>query len=346
MKTRFLALLLAAVSVLCLVGCTPSVDIPDAEKETCIYSAQWLGRLIRYDLTNKKATVVCPDPACEHKDCTATDVDKYCVGDDHIVYVRKKGAASTVYCYYISKGELVKIMDCEYTQVPIIGGSFAYFAAANIEYDEAGKPLGRKWHIYKYNMETNELRALTQAPVPVNQGPRPEKITETNIFWQDETGGYTTDLEYQNRQPSDYHSGMIRDYEQHFEVVWGENAIYTFNITAENLVTGEIHDMVKGAYWYRLDFFDDPKGVIFTEYKNGDPITELKYVSFDTFETRKLCDAPEGYCISQMVSASWEHRYVGDYVGIYVKRLGSTSEHGEEMMIVNVTTGENFIISP
>jgi hypothetical protein len=47
-----------------------------------------------------------------------------------------------------------------------------------------------------------------------------------------------------------------------------------------------------------------------------------------------------------MVSASWEHRYVGDYVGIYVKRLGSTSEHGEEMMMVNVATGENFIISP
>lgn len=52
--------------------------------------------------------------------------------------------------------------------------------------------------------------------------------------------------------------------------------------------------MVKGAYWYRLDFFDDPKGVIFTEYNNGEPVTELKYVSFDTFETRKLCDAPQG----------------------------------------------------
>ncbi len=345
MKIRFLALLLAAVSVLCLVGCTAGAALPDTEDEVCVYSAQWFGRLIRYDLVNKKASVVCPEPACEHKDCPASSVDKYYVGNEHIVLMKNNGYSSAVYCYYINKGEFVKIMECAHTQLPIIGGSCTYFSAAYIEYAEGHKPLGRRWHVYKYDMENGELTTLTQEPLTVAEGPRPRKINEASILWEDENGYYTTDLQYRNAQSADYNSGMLGDYEYIFEKVRCEDSVYRFNISAKNRVTGEVRDVLKGAHSYRLDFYDDPKGAVFTEYTIGEPVTELHYVSFDTLERKKLCTVPEGYSIMQVFTADNERRYIGDYVGVYIKSLDNKSNHSEKMMFVNVKTGESFIIS-
>ena len=106
------------MSILCSCNQSSDLDMNFANpEERFIYSYRNYGTLIRYDIIDKKATIACPDPLCEHgKDCPVTNIFTAYVSKDYIMYGKLENGllgGYTIYCYDLINGIVSKILECQ-----------------------------------------------------------------------------------------------------------------------------------------------------------------------------------------------------------------------------------------
>lgn len=352
MKNKLIFIIIFIILLISLEGCHVHSNINEytiSDECVLVYSAIVGGRLIRYDLTNRRASVCCPDPLCDHGDsCPVSNIITYCVDNNYIVF-SKGNFNSPLYCFDLENFNIKKIIDCQSCQTPKICGSFVFFSAAQIEYDDDGKPVSRIWNVYKYDMVNDDLLKLSKEPLDDDYGIIPIEFTNDRILWYSPPHYYTSDMDYENISNIDYKM-TIGDYDYNNEVIREENGSFYYNFSRKDRNTGEIINVAHGVHSYRLDFNDNPQGMLFNSYHDGTNGNVLYYVNFDNLKVKSICVLPESYDLLDLYTNRSTHQYADNYVGVYVKRSEDELEnallYGETMLFVNINTGEYFVISP
>lgn len=355
---NFLIFLVTSILLVFLTGCnnfskdiwTPDDDIEDTR---FIYSYNMYGKLMRYDIVDKKAVVACPDPMCDHttKSCMVSNLFTAYQGKDCFILGRFENGAlggNTLYYYNIKSGEIIKILDCpRYQEVGFID-DFALFSASHAIYNDDGSPNGEVWDVYKYVMSTNTLTKINKESL--NYPIAVESYTSDAILWFDydahaEMTYFTTDYNFENKQNSECIL-PIGDYVYNIDTVYANDHSYTFEITRENSESGEKQEVIADIWSYRLDNINDPHGIVYTLENDN---SAIYYVSFSDLSRKKLCDIPKGYKMGHNLAFpdSGVSLYAGGYVGIHIAKENadhSESEKSNIMLFVNVDNLDSFII--
>lgn len=342
--------LIVIITLLTLLGCSSEYKIIEGDTNF-IYSAHWQGQLIKYDLANKKATIACPDPMCEHgEDCLVSNVsDDICVSEDYIMF--KSGAwAQALYCYDLKKGVIEKVMDYTSCQSVGIYDNFAFFSAAHMIYDDEGKPIRKEWYPYKYDMAKKKLTKLSDKPLNTEKGILPFGIDDNKILWRDGNGEtFATDFNF-NEKSWEYTPMLIGDYIYSNNAEYQEDGSFYWNFSRTHISDGTVEEVIHAAFSYRLDNDDNPTGILFNTFHNGSDGNTLYRVKFDDLSVEELCDIPDGYLLSELYTAFGSRLYSGDYVGVYVHPENAEESNfenlGDTMLFVNVKTKEYFILAP
>ena len=359
MATKKTAILLIFLIICMLAGCTkapaPELEMEPTE-ERFVYSYRDYGTLIRYDIIDKKATIACPDPLCEHgKDCPVTNIFTAYVSKDYIMYGKLENGllgGYTIYCYDLTNGVVSKVLECPRYQDIVFIKDAAYFSASRVEYNADGSPDGEVWDVYRYTMASQDLAKLNTeslvSEVSVN------RYTDDQIVWWDihEFSGssyFSTDYDFQNLTPANGDS-IIGDYTYHFAYHYGEDGSLKHDITRTVMSTGTTENVVTGGASYRLDNIDNPKGVVYNTYENDDGRT-IYYKSLSDLNEKVLCRIPDEYALSgdEVYPNAGTALYAGGYIGIYVypKDADHSEYHsGDTMLFVHIDTGDMFVLSP
>ena len=169
MKKVLLSLFLVLSLIICC-GCSddkpPVIDNDENfGEQRFLYAATWGGRLIRYDVVDKKATVACPDPQCNHDDnCLVTKIDRLTVSDDYLLYVRGEFAGD-IYCYDIKAGKIDKIHSAAQSSALYLINDTVFFSASQYEYNEDGSLKSEVWNVYKYDIVSKNLAKINDTPI-------------------------------------------------------------------------------------------------------------------------------------------------------------------------------------
>lgn len=354
-KMTALILILLATSI--IWGCKKSPD-PDINMEVTgdrfVYAAKMYGKLIRYDVIDKKATVFCPDPLCNHdkKDCLATNIFTAHVGNGYIMYGRLEDGilgGNTIYCYDLKNGTISKVMDCpRYQEIAFIKDD-AYFSASHVEYDDNGKPKGEVWDVYRYTMASKELVKINEESL--GNGVKVEDYTESRIVWFDfgGSGDFSTDYNFQNQAPETYElktGNHIYDIQTNYN----EDGSFTHSIYRKEIDSDNWEEVVTGIFSYRLDNIDDPKGIVYNVNADNE-WNSVYYIQLSDLSTKRLGTVPNGYTltIDGVYPEIGTTLYANGYIGIYVSKEGadhSEAHNGNTLWFVNKDNGDNFIVTP
>ncbi len=145
----------------------PNVTKQDLEMQSRYLYSNTTGQLIRYDLVNKRASVVCPDPLCKHEEgCISRTANGSLLVTDEYLCWQSSMLGGAYYLYDPSKNE-VKIIheasaNCRYPYY--IYGKF-YFSSADYEYDEEEKVRREVYHMYRYDPKTGIKERLSETPL-------------------------------------------------------------------------------------------------------------------------------------------------------------------------------------
>ena len=356
-KILFIILLSFIMSILCSCNQSSDLDMNFANpEERFIYSYRNYGTLIRYDIIDKKATIACPDPLCEHgKDCPVTNIFTAYVSKDYIMYGKLENGllgGYTIYCYDLTNGVVSKVLECPRYQDIVFIKDAAYFSASRVEYNEDGSPDGEVWDVYRYTMASQDLAKLNAESLVSEV--LVDHYSEDQIVWWDihEFSGssyFSTDYDFQNLTPANGDS-IIGDYTYHFAYHYGEDGSLKHDITRTEMSTGTIENVVTGGASYRLDNIDNPKGVVYNTYENDDGRT-IYYKSLSDLNEKVLCRIPDEYALSgdEVYPNAGTTLYAGGYIGIYVypKDADHSEYHsGDTMLFVHIDTGDMFVLSP
>lgn len=349
MKKVLLSLFLILSLIICC-GCSddkpPVIDNDENfGEQRFLYATTWGGRLIRYDVVDKKATVACPNPQCNHDgNCLVTKIDRLTVSDDYLLYVRGEFAGD-IYCYDIKAGKIDKIHSAAQSSALYLINKTVFFSASQYEYNEDGSLKSEVWNVYKYDIVSENLTKINDTPIAASV--RVIRHTDDTIIWRGEgTIRFSTDYdfnvieenlpsqpqvvgEYIYRAGSHYHDG---------------NYIYKMDRSNDS---GDITETIQdGMLSFRWDNPDDPERLIYY------PLAEkaIYSIDLDTLENKKLCDIPNGISLTDIFVVEGNDYRVGNYIALYVHNSGEEDEESkltsESLMFVDVTTGEYFIITP
>lgn len=357
MRRTFTLLLLALIILNILSGCVQPFDVElDVSGERFLYSCRMYGKIIRYDVVDKKAVLACPDPLCKHrKDCPVTNVFTAYVSDNYIMYGKLYNGllgGYTILCYDLKAGKISKVLECpEYQEIAFINES-AYFSASHVEYNDDGSPKGQVWDVYKYTMSSNDLIKLNEeglmGPISVAD------YTEDKIVWfkfQNVSGdGYfSTDYNFKN-QSAERNDWILGNYAYDFIFDHNSDSSFLMNIQREEITTGKVENVITGALSYRLDNINNPKGIVYNTHHNDDG-RSIYYTNLSDLDTKIIGTIPEGYSLTgeALFPNFGTTLYINGYIGVYVKK--DTADHSEEhngntMFFVNIKNGDNFILAP
>lgn len=361
---KIIILLLTALlmtSVLC--GChdhtTPPTDLDlpdevDGVEDRFVYAAKMYGKLIRYDVIDKKAVIACSDPLCGHdtSSCLATNIFTAYVSHDYIMYGRMDDGALggyTILCYDLKGGNVMEVLECPGYQAITFIGDAAYFSASHVEYDDNGKPQGSVWDVYRYTMASGELVKLNNESL--GSAVSVQSYTDDHILWWDMGGRgsfYTTDFSFNNKV-SAANENRMGNYSYDFRTDYAEDGSFTYTIDRTS-DEGKLEEVVSGIFSYRLDNIDDPHGIVYN-INTEDEWKTIYYKDLSDLSTKKLGRVPDGYNLTSdgVYPEIGTSLYAGGYIGIYVTR--DDADHAEThsaktVWFVNIENGDNFVVTP
>lgn len=351
-KWLFFIIVLLLVSQLCGCSNVPENIPNDLSSNRFIYSAKWFGRLICYDLIDKKASVACPDPLCEHgADCPVSEIQWYYISGDNIAFIKygsgqSSNTANELFLYDLKAGNIELVKSSPNIGMATIAKHFIYFSSTYMEYDENGKPVGNIWEIFRYDINTKELKKLNSESIADRH--YVYYFTDELLYWTDDNIYYTTNYDYENNKNVDpviKKGDTVITLETDFSDPYS-----TFSwIVGRKLSNGETETVVSGVYSFGDDNPEEPKGMIFNSYHHNNGNT-IFYMDYNTFEIRKLCDLPEGIAAFDLYTEQGSKRCLGNYVGIYVNADGISYEEAaltsESIMFIDINTGEYFVLTP
>lgn len=364
MAKKITVFIFILLMVLILGGCKkkPNLDINmEFTGDRFVYAAKMYGKLIRYDVVDKKAVVACPDPLCGHdtKSCLATNIFTAYVGNDYIMYGRLENGilgGNTIYCFDLKNGTISKVLDCpRYQEIGFIDGD-AYFSASHVEYDDDGKPKGEVWDVYRYSMASKELIIINDESL--GSGVKVEDHTENRIVWFDYEASdcyFSTDYNFKNRAPETYEL-KTGNYIYDIKTNYHEDGSFTHSIYRKEIDTGKEIDtdnweeVVSGIFSYRLDNMDDPMGIVYN-INVDDEWNSIYYKQLSDLSTRKIGTVPKGYTLTSdgVYPEIGTTFYTNGYIGIYVYKTGadhSEAHNGNTVWFINKDTGDNFLVTP
>lgn len=154
------------------------------------------GLLKRYDLIEKKVSIVCPDPLCEHdEECFARGVIGYSVTDKYLFIERGSAfEGMTLYIYDISNNTVAPLIDGTQLGEVFMADRYAFFSIGNYEYDDKGVLKGEVFYAYRYDTVKKKLERV--GDTPVGGYIRMLHYDENEIYWSDDTGLYITDYDF------------------------------------------------------------------------------------------------------------------------------------------------------
>lgn len=332
------------ILMLCSCSNESVIGSNDVTQNRFIYSAKWFGRLICYDLMDKKATIACPDPLCPHDDdCPVTNIQWYYVGDEYIAYSKRCNMNMEMKVYDLKTRTIKTISKNPRQGVMTIVDNYVYFSATQMEYDELGNPTLEIWGIYRYDVKKQELKKLNT--VPITKAHNVYMYDNNLLYWVGEENDYTTDYEYNNVQQIDPVKRTPVIVEADYL-----DPLSTFSWTIKKeLSNGKQEEVFQGVFSFGEDNPAAPKGMIFNSYHHNGGKT-IFYMDYDKFEVKKLCVLPEGLMAFDLYTEFGSKRCLGNYVGIYIHNDGMTYEEAaltsESMMFIDINTGEYFILTP
>ena len=362
MRKGITIVLLVSLMMTMLWGCGKTtkdpigdLDLSGDVENRFVYAAKMYGKLIRYDVVDKKAVVACPDPLCGHdtKSCLATNIYTAHVGNDYIMYGRLEDGllgGDTIYCYDLKRGTISKVMDCpRYQEIAFIKDA-AYFSASHVEYDDDGKPQGEVWDVYRYTMASKELVKINDESL--GNEVVVEDYTDRQIVWFDFGGSgsyFTTDYNFKNQAPTT-NELKIGNYIYDIKTNYNEDDSFTHSIHRKEINTENWEEVVTGIFSYRLDNIDDPKGIVYNINEKGE-WNSIYYKQLSDLSTRKIGTVPKGYTLTNdgVYPEMGTTFYAGGYIGIYVSKDNadhSESHNGQTVWFVNIDNGDNFIVTP
>ncbi len=354
-----LFLVLLMITVLC--GCDNNTKHPDDPdlfgntEDRFVYVAKMYGKLIRYDVVDKKAVIACPDPLCRHDtiSCLATNIYTAYVGHDYIMYGRLEDGllgGYTIYCYDLKGGTISKVLDCPgYQEIKFINNA-AYFSASHVEYDDDGKPKGAVWDVYRYTMASKELVKINDESL--GSAVNVQSYTKDQILWCDHEGAgsyFTTDYNYKDQAPATYEL-KTGNYVYDIKPNHKDDGSFTYTIYRKETNTDNWEEVVAGIFSYRLDNMDDPKGIVYNINEKGE-WNSIYYKQLSDLSTRKIGTVPKGYTLTNegVYPEIGTTFYASGYIGIYVSKDNadhSESHNGNTVWFVNIDNGDNFIVTP
>lgn len=317
-----------------------------------LYYATWNDRIVRFDIMNKRASVACPDPLCDHKDidCPVMAIDKLSVQGNYLYFVKgNTNIDFKVYCYDLLNGIIYEITECVDSTVPIMINEKSYFCAAYYEYDDDGNVIRELWDMYRYNPITKELNKLSTDPWPGMI--YLDSYDESRITWNCDTGGdplyFSTDYDFMNILYIDY-SDMdfsldAGDYSIEGQIVW-DAGTWSETLFKVDKTTGERSMIIDGVATSRYCEIGDTFGYLYNTYFHSNDGNTLYFLDCSTFSIRKIATVPDGYSIVDVFVEYGNEMQCGDYVGIRVTNIES-DVYSNSMWIINLRTGENFVIS-
>lgn len=360
MKKKITLLLLLSLIISALWGCgnkspTGDLDFPEITGDRFVYAVKMYGKLIRYDVIDKKAVIACPDPLCRHDttSCLVTNIFTAYVSHDYIMYGRlEEGILGgyTIYCYDLKNGIISQLLDCPGYQSVTFIKEAAYFSASHVEYDGDGKPKGSVWDVYRYTMKSKELVKLNEEGL--GSAVSVETYTDNQILWWDCDGSgsyFTTDYNFKNQTPATYEL-RTGDYVYDFKTIYGEDGTFTHTICRKKTKSDNWEEVVAGIFSYRLDNADDPKGIVYNINEKSE-WDSIYYKKLSDLSVRKIGTVPKGYTLTNNgvypeIGTSF---YADGYIGIYVSKNSakhSDTHNGNTVWFVNVDTGDNFVLTP
>lgn len=328
-------------------GCSNEYQpIVEAREEECfLYAATWGGKIIRYDVLAKKASVACPDPQCAHgKDCLVTLIDRLTVSDDYLLYVRGE-MSGDAYCYNLRSGTIDKIISAAQASTLYLIDKTVYFSASQYEYNDDGSLRGEVWNVYKYVINSKQLTKISDEALATSV--RVTRHTEDTLIWRgDDNTRFSSDYDFKNivnnlpSQPQTF-DGYVYNAETH-----NHDGMYIYKVVRNSILNSTMETVQDGILSFRWDNPDSPKRLIYM------PLGEEALYSVDlaTLKKQKLCDIPNGISITDIFAVEGNDYVVGDYIAFYVHNASEEDEEAkltsESLMFVNVTSGEFFIITP
>ncbi len=349
MKKKISILICLLSIILWCCGCKNDTIVDSGETDgRFMYAATWGGRLIRYDVVSKKATIACPDPLCAHgEDCLVTNIDRLTVMGDYLCLVRGEFEGD-VYLYDIKQGTIVKILDASQATNSYMIGNNIYFSASQYEYADDGSLSAEVWHVYQYDVATSNLKKISQNALA-------SSVTaishdDHSIIWEDNDGRrFSSDYNFQNIVDNVPASDMKVGEYAYSVVTHYHDGTYIFKIERTNVKADITETLQDGVMSFRWDVPQNPQGLIYIPSSHSDE-NSLFYIDINTNEKRKLCDIPSGVSVSDIFVVEGNEFIVGDYIAFYVHKSGESNEeeimNSESMMFVNIKTGDNFIITP
>lgn len=331
-----------------IICCSCSVDPPiidDAGEERFLYAATWGGRIIRYDVIDRRASVACPDPQCKHgEDCPVTLVERLTVSDDYLLYVHGE-LAGDVYCYNLRLGTIDKIISVAQASALYLINKTVYFSASQYEYNDDGSIRGEVWNVYKYDIDSKQLTRLNDEALAASVSV--ERHTEDTIIWKsmDKTR-FSSDYDFKNiianlpPQPQ-----VVGDYTYKAASHYHEG-MYIYKVERSNNIDNTTELVQDRILSFRWDNPKSPKRMIYI------PLNEDALYSIDltTMNNSKLCDIPKGTSVTDIFVVQGNDYMVGNFIAFHVYSTGSKDDEekltSESLMFVNVTNGEHFIITP
>ena len=327
------------------------------------------GLLKRYDLVEKKASIVCPDPLCEHGEgCFARGIVGYTVTDKYLFLERGSAFDGiTLYIYDIGNNTSEPLIGGTQLGEVFMAGKYAFFSIGNYEYTDTGELIGEFFYAYRYDTVKKKLEQVGDEPV--NGYIRMIHYSDSEIYWSDSAGLYITDYDFVK----------IRDwsYKERDEFVASKNTKNGNRVDSEYGVYPESNLPVGGSL-HLITLYNENKGEKREFYSNGFRFTNQKtregfiyrpaeyvvqsvdgrdmlmlkienklvYVNlYDPSETMEW-EIPKNVSLYVTASAGtcW---YVGDYTTfeIYIYE----AENGKECLyaglyVINLKTGEAFTI--
>lgn len=300
----------------------------------------------RYDTAERIATVLCPDPLCDHgEDCVMKNAGEIALITEKYIYFRSTWMAKKYTRYDKQNNKYEEFFAAEgQCGYPFLVGGDIYFCASEYEYADTGELIGEEWHMYLAENEGAPVK-ITAEPLPGSvmvhsYNPGQGKIVayfESTYFETDKNFSY---IEYCER-PQISHGGYY--YKMDYSKVDPQNPdTWCLKYERTNAETGETEVIVNDAEAIRVveNAKGEFEGIAWTD-KNG----VARYKSFGG-DTSHTWDFGDGYTVHNILLGN-KHAQTSEWFMAGVAKWKKDEKGNLVMdewhtMAFNFVTGETF----
>ena len=382
-----IAIIMLALTLTTFTSCTRD-NVTDDNNDTdtpygystdgCIYLDS--GNLIcRIDTEERRMSVVCPDPVCEHSDdnCVARGKTQLTVCGDVLYFTGGSGIghgweqASDLYMYDLKEGSARIIFHIDgAVRHPRQIGHYVYFTAGEyvderIENEDGSISVitSSLWDAYRYDIKTDKTEKLSSQHLDCDYADIDDYDAESKrIYWSMVNYPISTDLDF----------GDVRIEESPYGFAFGdwEYAIdfdltnYSWKAERLNINTKEIELLFTGASVPVISPSAD--GMLYTLYevdgngnreKHGEVEDIVRFYSFAEETSKIVYEAPDelnldgvnnpemgnNECFEDWIVVGC-HYYADEYFEYDDDENEFIAATEYYILVLNVETGENFII--